>query len=120
MDAYLINHHLYQDGDTYGLIYALILSKRLRVRPAVSGKSTETPMFALFFVNGSESDSNTAYRDKILRRLAAFNSFGLETGRTVKIVRCVFDDQPRVAISCDVPDGILITANARAFRSNPR
>ncbi|RKH14686.1 hypothetical protein D7V97_02180 [Corallococcus sp. CA053C] len=119
----MINHHLFQEGDTYGLIYALQLSKALRVESPDYSK-----VYGLLYFNGEEFQNDAGYREKILRRLGYFSSFDLLDDR-LKLVACFYsDDTPtlrletrpfafsaRLEVRC-----IHVTANKTLFKNNPR
>ncbi|GMU03186.1 hypothetical protein KH5H1_73070 [Corallococcus caeni] len=123
MNVLMINHHLFQEGDTYGLIYALQLSKALRVESPDYSK-----VYGLLYFNGEEFQSDTDYREKILRRLGYFSSFNLLDDR-LKVVACFYSDSTPTlqietrpfafSVRLQVPC-VHVTANKALFKSNPR
>lgn len=124
MNVLLINHHLFQEGDTYGLIYALVLSKDLGVSTKEYSK-----VYGLFYINGEEFEQNTdGYKDKVIRRLEYFSSFGL-LGNRLKIVICEYsDDEQAISLATKAfaftnsltLDCVHVRVNKTLFKSNPR
>lgn len=111
MKFLFINHHLYQDGDTYGLIYSLLLNEAF-----CSTGGDDTQIFGLFWINADDTSLNT----KIETRKGYFRSFGL-IGTRVCLVRCHFRDDVRlIRVELDEDNNIAVTANAQLFNSNPR
>lgn len=109
-----VNHHLYQEGDAYGLIYAILLNMAVRVGGF--------ELHALFYVNGDDYDAIPRYRAQVDRRLGYFRSFGL-LGRRVKLVFCRFHDDAHVfsvKIHLLGQDALEVRVNPVVFKRNPR
>src|SRR4051812_41972749 len=68
MKLLCINHHLYQEGDTYGLIYAIQLSRVLTKIGDIDR------VYGLFWINKDDYDSDPEYEKKIRRRIGYFSS----------------------------------------------
>lgn len=109
-----INHHLYQEGDAYGLIYALLLNMAQPVG--------EIELHALFYIDGDSYDTDAGYRAQVERRLGYFRSFDL-LGRRVKLVFCRFHPDPHVfslKVRVIGPAAMEVVGNAGVFKRNPR
>lgn len=111
MKLRVINHHLIQEGDAYGLIYALVLNRALRI----GGHD----MFAFMYVNRDLYLGNKQYRGRVDRRVGYFTSFGLTPAR-FKLVFCAFSKTTRAIRFTLVGGQLTIAANAKLFKSNPR
>lgn len=114
MKIVCVNHHLFQEGDTYGLIYAILLNMALGVG--------DFELHALFYINGDQYDTDSKYRAQVERRFGYFRSFGL-LERRVKLVFCRFHEDPNV-VSLKVlhigPAVIEVIGNPNVLNRNPR
>lgn len=118
MRVVFINHHLFQDGDTYGLIYALVLNQALAV---------DALRIGLFWINddlyqpgvlGAPQEAQD-YTRKVQTRLGYFESFG-QLGPQLVLARCRFRDNVDVVEYEGGDNELIITANREMFKSNPR
>lgn len=115
-----INHHLFQAGDTYGLIYALLLNREI-------GGRTDVVLHALFWIDGDlyqpgvqeAPEMARQYTRRIEDRLGYLESFDL-FGTSVTLVSCRFSDLVDVVELHADARTIYVTANASLFHSNPR
>ncbi|MFE8601183.1 hypothetical protein [Archangium violaceum] len=88
MKVLLINHLLIQEGDAYGLIYALQLNNKLNQADASGAEK----VYGLFYISGEDFKQNPDYRNKVRRRLDYFKSFGL-LGSRFKLALCYRQEQ---------------------------
>jgi len=115
----LINHHLYQDGDTFGLMFAMQAGLEVKL-----GSYDE--IWALFWIDADQL-ANADYWQKVNRRINYFKSFGGVYQRLLG-VRCRFSGEtksfrytktpiPR-AIQVRVPK--VVKDGKDVFNQNPR
>ncbi|WP_158501975.1 hypothetical protein [Vitiosangium sp. GDMCC 1.1324] len=118
MKVVFINHHLFQDGDTYGLIYALVLNQALKVEALRLGLFWINDDLYQPGVNGASQEVRD-YTRKVQTRLGYFESFG-QFGPQVVLARCRFSDAVDVVEYEAGDNELLITANKTLFKDNPR
>ncbi len=119
MQNVFVNHHLYQDGDTYGLIYALLLNETLSVG--------DLDLHGLFWINADLYRPDTKglpknqeeYTRKVTQRLGYFSSFGLLERRVTRVL-CTFTDAVKVVNVAVEGRVVRIRANKALFNDNPR
>lgn len=117
MGTTFVNHHIYQEGDAYGLVYALLLSRA----------NLGDPMRGLLWVDeglyadGSDPLIKRAadYKRKVDGRLGYFSSFGL-LDKELCIVRCRFEEDVDIVEIQAEPGSVLVIADKDFFNSNPR
>lgn len=108
-----ITHHLIQEGDTYGLIYSLLVNEAFHV--------SDINLCGLFFVDDDDYSANRdGYQGKIDRRMGYFDSFRLRERGLIKLAKCVFTDKVKVMKFEPDRDGVVIFANSQIFGKNTR
>jgi hypothetical protein len=116
-DPVFINHHLYQEGDTYGLVNSVILNKEVR---ATSPASNEAPHSALIYVDADKLASDPDYQKQVARRQGYFDSQGLQQGSDYQLVNCHFEGQKGLASERRDDGSVHVNADPEIFNSNPR
>lgn len=115
MEQLLVNHHLFQAGDTYGLIYAIVLSLAARV--------DDQEVFGLFWIDGDayrpDEEPLDTYTKAVEGRLDYFRSYDLVPSR-VRLVRCIFTDEVDLVELEPGPTDFVVYANRERFNGNPR
>ncbi|KFE58504.1 hypothetical protein [Hyalangium minutum] len=117
MGTTFVNHHIYQEGDAYGLVYALLLSRA----------KLGDPMRGLLWVDEGLYDDGidpllkkaVDYKRKVDGRLGYFSSFGLLDSELC-IVRCRFEKDVDLVEFHEEPGSLLVIADKDFFNSNPR
>lgn len=137
----IINYHMFQAGDTYGLIFALLLNRDLiKTGGAQEGECGPVPeeeeeageeaeeegppdvrYGAAFYRDALAYKGDEDYCRAVDRRLAYFEPF--ELLEDLVIVDCHFtDDVKTLAVGLEGESGkpLLVVANKTLFKSNPR